>query len=144
MCFLLQVHFSSLYECPTALYNIFAINPASSICFVFLSKCSIEWKQPHYLPISKENSLSPKGAILATLEIEIPVHTEETQHRQANRASPFLTIVLKVMNEQHFTYLSWTCGFSSKQAYPHHVFSLAKSNARWKILPNLGEKKKSL
>lgn len=76
MCFLLQVHFSSLYKCPSALYNVIAINLDSVICFVFLSQCSVEWKQPHYLPISKENSLSLKAAILTPPETEIPVHTE--------------------------------------------------------------------
>ena len=94
MCFLLQVHFSSLYKCPSALYNVFAINLDSVICFVFLSKCNVEWKQPHYLPISEENSLSLKGVILTALEIEIPVRTEEALRRQANRASPFLAVVL--------------------------------------------------
>lgn len=94
MCFLLQVHFSSLYKCRSALYNVFAINLDSGICFVFPSKRSVEWKQPHYLPISKEDSLSVKGAILTAPETEIPVHTEEAQHRQANRASVFLAVVL--------------------------------------------------
>lgn len=130
MCFLLQVHFSSLYKCPSALYNVFAINLDSIICFVFLSKCSAEWKQPHYLPISKENSLSLKGAILTALEIEIPVRTEEAQHRQASRASPFLAGVLEVMNERYFTYLSRSCGFSSEQAHPRLAFSFAERSAR--------------
>lgn len=90
MCFLLQVHFSSLYKCSIALYNVFAINLDSIICFVFLSKCGVEWKWPHYLPVCKENSLSLKGALLTALEIEIPVQREEAQHRQANPACPSL------------------------------------------------------
>lgn len=69
---------------------MFAINLDSIICFVFLSKCGVEWKWPHYLPVSKENSLSLKGAILAALEIEIPVQREEAQHRQENTACPSL------------------------------------------------------
>lgn len=88
MCFLLQVHFSSLYKCSIALYNVFAINLDSIICFVFLSKCSVEWKWPHYLPVSKENSLSLKGAVLTAPEMGIAVQREEAQHRQANAALP--------------------------------------------------------
>lgn len=68
MCFLLQVHFHSLYKCLSALYNVFARNPDSIICFVFLSKCNVEWKKAHYLPISEENSLPLKGALLTALE----------------------------------------------------------------------------
>lgn len=45
MCFLLQVHFHSLYKCLSALYNVFARNPDSIICFVFLSKYNVEWEK---------------------------------------------------------------------------------------------------